>query len=149
MKQHFAEKSFSEELEIWEYLQLLKTLSLDIPDGHYCIEFNEIETGRFGFRCVIRSSDRKALNSILYVRPLRRPRCYIYVRNRAAFCVGIASAYFDAHDEIESNGEWTVAFYYDHFDQKSEELIEFTQSECEAACTALVELAIMNSKKVS
>ncbi|MNL19948.1 hypothetical protein D3C87_1411750 [compost metagenome] len=147
MKQHFENKTFSDELDIWNYLQVIKETDLFVPDGYYCIELMESEVGIIRFRCVIKTSDRKQLRNILYDRPRYNPRCYIYVKGQKTFCVGVDSAYLEAHDEIEAHGRWELAFYNDYLNMPPP--MKFTADECAAACDALVELLIMNSKKVS
>jgi hypothetical protein len=147
VKKHFADKIFSDELEVWSYLQTLKNIDLGVEDGHYFGEFVEDALCQLHLRCALKFSDRKMLVEVLYVRPRNNSRFYLHVKDGKAFCIGIDSAYVSGHLEIENN-EWKLAFFRDRMSEFEVQNRQFSAREYAQAAEALMELFVVNAKKV-
>ncbi|MBO9665293.1 MAG: hypothetical protein J7501_00580 [Bdellovibrio sp.] len=146
MKKYVEHKVFSEELELWFYLQSLKGIKLGVPDGYYCVEFLDTSEG-LRFRMMLRFSEMKTLGRVLYHRPME-PRFYFYVKNDEVFCMGVESRFLRSRDEIVA-GQWQIQEFRDRLSPAEGPKHHFTSEDYAAACDALVEALVVQSKKIA
>lgn len=146
MKDLFIGKTFSEELEFWDYLQNLKQDRFNFADGYYWGRAHGLGKN-FEVYAVNHYATYEIFNKASYTAPFSPTRFVLGVRDNSLFEI-----FFSSHTVtgmLEKKTEtWQQTHFRDLFEDDSFMPQKMTKAEMEASCKELVELLIIKSKKI-
>jgi hypothetical protein len=146
MEVYFKDRHFSDEIIFWNYLCSLKNKILECPDGHYMGEL-KLVNGGLALRCFLQYRNCKELETITYHRPRKFRRFFIFVKNSQMTLFTYEAAYLMAAEK-KVEGEWVQSYFYDSFEDESLLKFEFSEEEMQKCMKDLVELLVVESKKI-
>lgn len=146
MKDLFVGKTFSEELEFWDYLQNLKQDHFNCADGYYCAHAHGLSKNFEVYR-LDHYATYEIYNQASYTVPFSPTRFVLGVRDKSLFEI-----FFTSHTVtgmLEKKMDfWQQTHFRDLFEDDSFMPQKITKVEMEESCKELVELLIIKSKKI-
>lgn len=149
MKSFFENRTWTDEISFWKYVQTINKAPSGIPDGYYMIEMKS-DIGHIQFQEEFYFSVADKDRGIEFA----CDRDYTFARIDFKIYNGILNLRaFTGHeiygcDKFEDN-HWVNKSYTDFFGDLTEERPKFTIHDKQKAAQALLELLKVNGKKVS